>query len=149
MKTSVGALVLVWTQSLCAQHEGDADTSMATLNAIATTTTAKTSSASGSVQTINVGKSGLEFSPYTLNVAAGDKVEFHFFPGDHSVTQASSDNPCHPLSGSSFSSGFVTGSSNGSPPVFALIVNNTKFIWFFCGQVGHCQAGMVGVINPE
>lgn len=27
-------------------------------------------------------------------------------------------------------------------------MNDTKPIWYYCGQVGHCQAGMVGVINP-
>lgn len=118
MKTSFGALVLVWTQFVRAQYGGGGGTSMTTTTTSTTTTaataTAKTSSSSSAVQTINVGKSGLKFSPDTLNVAGGDKVEFHFFPGDHSVAQASFDNPCHPLSDSSFSSGFVTGSSNGS-----------------------------------
>ncbi|KAJ6131042.1 hypothetical protein N7523_001502 [Penicillium sp. IBT 18751x] len=149
MKTSIEAMVLVWTQVLRAQHEVGAGTSMASSTAIATTTTAKTSSASSSVQTINVGESGLEFSPDTLNVAAGNKVECHFLSGGRSVTQAFFDNLCHPLSDSSFSNGFVTGSSNGSPPVFTLIVNNTKSICFYCGQVGNCQAGMVGVINSD
>ncbi|KAJ5138059.1 hypothetical protein N7526_004292 [Penicillium atrosanguineum] len=136
MKTSFGAFVLMWTQLVSAQYGGGGETSMTTTTTAATT---KSSSSLSSVQTINVGKSGLKFSPDTLNVAAGDKVEFHFFPGDHSVTQASFDKPCRPLSDSSFSSG---------PPVFTLTVNDTKPIWFYCGQVGHCQAGMVGVINP-
>ncbi|KAJ5212681.1 Cupredoxin [Penicillium cinerascens] len=116
-----------------------------------TTTTAaatKSVSSSGSIQSINVGKAGLTFDPDTLNVAAGDKVEFHFFPGDHSVTQASFDNPCHPLNSSSFFSGFVAPSSGESSAVFTLTVNDTNPIWFYCGQTGHCQAGMVGVINP-
>jgi hypothetical protein len=32
--------------------------------------------------------------------------------------------------------------------VFTVMVNSTDPIWFYCGQVGHCQGGMVGVINP-
>jgi hypothetical protein len=31
---------------------------------------------------------------------------------------------------------------------FLLTINSTDPIYYYCGQVGHCQAGMVGVINP-
>jgi len=31
---------------------------------------------------------------------------------------------------------------------FTVTINDTNPIWYYCGQVGHCQAGMVGVINP-
>lgn len=71
-----------------------------------------TTSATG-VQTVTVGASGLTFSPDTLTVSPGGKVEFHFQPG-HSVTQSSFANPCHPLSDTSLSSGIVS-SSNGGP----------------------------------
>ncbi|RHZ62998.1 hypothetical protein CDV55_104021 [Aspergillus turcosus] len=85
---------------------------------------------------------------YTLSVSPGSKVEFHFFPGNHSVVQAAFSNPCHPLSQSSFFSGFVPATNGESSEVFTLTVNDTNPIWFYCGQIGHCQAGMVGVINP-
>jgi hypothetical protein len=32
-------------------------------------------------------------------------------------------------------------------PIFTLMVNDTKPIWFYCSQKPHCQKGMVGVIN--
>lgn len=32
--------------------------------------------------------------------------------------------------------------------VFTLTINDTNPIWLYCAQVGHCQAGMVAVINP-
>jgi uncharacterized cupredoxin-like copper-binding protein len=32
--------------------------------------------------------------------------------------------------------------------VFTVTVNDTNPIWFYCGVPTHCQAGMVGVINP-
>lgn len=32
-------------------------------------------------------------------------------------------------------------------PVYNVLVNDTKPIWIFCGQVNHCQKGMAMVIN--
>ncbi|KAH0536386.1 hypothetical protein FGG08_006736 [Glutinoglossum americanum] len=32
--------------------------------------------------------------------------------------------------------------------VFAVDINDTNPVWLYCAQVGHCQAGMVAVINP-
>jgi plastocyanin len=111
IKSSFYAFVLLWTHLANAQYGGGGETSMTTKTTAAATTSA---SASGSIQTVNVGKSGLTYDPDSLNVASGDKVEFHFFPGDHSVAQAAFDNPCHPLSSSSFFSGFVSPSSGES-----------------------------------
>lgn len=73
-----------------------------------------TTTSATAVQTITVGASGLSFSPDTLTVSPGGKVEFHFQSGNHSVAQASFANPCHPMSDTSFSSGFVSGSNGGS-----------------------------------
>ncbi|KAF3391104.1 hypothetical protein DPV78_011071 [Talaromyces pinophilus] len=106
-----------------------------------------TTTSATEVQTVTVGASGLTFSPDTLTVSPGGKVEFHFQPG-HSVTQASFANPCHPLSDTSISSGIVSGSNGGSSSIFTVTINDTNPIWYYCGQPGHCQAGMVGVINP-
>lgn len=33
-------------------------------------------------------------------------------------------------------------------PVFTVMINDTKPIWFYCATQKHCQAGMSGVINP-
>lgn len=116
-----------------------------TTTTAASSTTSTTSAASG-VHTVDVGEDGLAFNPSSLTVAMGDKVEFHFFPPDHSVVQGSFANPCQPSSGGFFSGFFPTTAE--SKTVFTVTVNNTDPIWFYCGVQGHCQAGMVGVINP-
>jgi plastocyanin len=82
-----------------------------------TNTTTASSTESGSAlratQSVDVGESGFTFSPDTIHVPAGGVVEFHFYPGDHSVAQAAFNNPCHPLSDTSFFSGFMASASNG------------------------------------
>lgn len=69
--------------------------------------TTSTTSATGSVHTIDVGKDGLSFSPSSLTVTPGDKVEFHFYPPAHSVAQSSFANPCEPISDGGFYSGLM------------------------------------------
>lgn len=85
-----------------AQYGNNAKSSTTTA---ASSTTSTTSAASG-VHTIDVGEDGLSFKPASLTVAPGDKVEFHFYPPDHSVVQASFANPCQPISSGGFFSGF-------------------------------------------
>lgn len=34
------------------------------------------------------------------------------------------------------------------PPKTVVTLNNTNPIWYYDGQIGHCQAGMVGITNP-
>lgn len=72
-----------------------------------------TTQSATAVQTVIVGASGLNFSPDTLTVSPGGKVEFHFQSGTHSVAQAAFANPCHSLSETSISSGFVSASGGG------------------------------------
>ncbi|GAQ04125.1 hypothetical protein ALT_1446 [Aspergillus lentulus] len=69
---------------------------------------------SGAVHTVDVGEHGFTFDPDTLSVSPGDKVEFHFYPGDHSVAQAAFSKPCHPLNQSSFFSGFIPATNGES-----------------------------------
>ncbi|KAJ5368868.1 uncharacterized protein N7496_008628 [Penicillium cataractarum] len=126
-----------------AQYGNQAKSSATTA---ASSTTSTTSAASG-IHTVDVGEDGLTFNPDSLTVSPGDKVEFHFYPPDHSVVQASFDNPCQPISSGGFFSGFFQ-TSQESKTVFTVTVNNTDPIWLYCGVQGHCQAGMVGVINP-
>jgi plastocyanin len=70
-------------------------------------------SASSATQTVDVGETGFVFNPDTIHVPSGGVVEFQFYPGDHSVAQAAFNNPCHPMSDTSFFSGFMASAKNG------------------------------------
>ncbi|KAB8278696.1 Cupredoxin [Aspergillus minisclerotigenes] len=130
------------------QLAGAQDSTATSNTSSSTTSTAMGTTRPSAVQTVDVGEHGFSFDPDTLKVAPGGKVEFHFYPGNHSVAQASFSKPCHPMNDSSFFSGFIAPTTGESDTVFSVTVNDTKPIWYYCGQVGHCQAGMVGVINP-
>ncbi|KFY02320.1 hypothetical protein O988_02212 [Pseudogymnoascus sp. VKM F-3808] len=117
-----------------------------------------TTSGSGTVHVVTVGATPLKFSPWNLTAAVGDQVEFHFYPTTHSVAQAAFDKPCEPSSDTAFFSGGVTTQALTSGKyrrqdasidmkIFTITVNDTKPIWYYCGFPGHCQGGMVGVIN--
>ncbi|KAL7938830.1 Cupredoxin [Trichoderma chlorosporum] len=108
-------------------------------------------SAASSLQVVTVGKDGaIQFSPDTLTAAVGDQVEFQFYGPSHSVVQASFDAPCAALSGGNgFFAGFNTNGNGPNPTSFTITVNDTKPIWFYCAFPGHCEAGMVGVINQS
>jgi plastocyanin len=77
-------------------------------------------SSSGAVHTVDIGEDGFTYNPDTVTAAAGDKVEFHFYPGDHSVVQAAFSSPCQPLNDSSVFSGFMLGTSDGSVSLQAI-----------------------------
>lgn len=145
MKVSFCTLALLCLPLVGAQNGGGNDS-----RDTPTTTASSTDSgsASSTTQSVDVGEDGFIFNPDTIHIPAGGVVEFHFYPGDHSVVQAAFDNPCHPMSDTSFFSGAIP-ATNDRKPVWSLTVNDTNPIWFYCGQVGHCQAGMVGVINPS
>lgn len=114
----------------------------------ASATSSSSSSASTStVHHVDVGEDGLTFTPASLKVPVGDKVEFHFYPRAHFVAQSTFENPCSPISKGGFFSGVIP-TSDKSDKVFTVTVNNTDPIWYYCGVAQHCQAGMVGVINP-
>ncbi|KAF7133704.1 hypothetical protein CNMCM5793_005002 [Aspergillus hiratsukae] len=146
-------LAISWLPLIYAQQYGPQTSNTETPSSTSSTTstsisTSTSTSATSAVHTVDVGENGLTFSPDTLSVSPGSKVEFHFFAGNHSVAQAAFSNPCHPLSQSSFFSGFVPATNGESSEVFTLTVNDTNPLWYYCGQIGHCEAGMVGVINP-
>lgn len=66
---------------------------------------------------------------------------------DHSVVQSSYEDPCTPIPGGSYS-GFVLAPSGAQgSQIFLLTINTTVPIYRCCGQTGHCQFGMVGVLN--
>ncbi|KAJ5485415.1 hypothetical protein N7539_005403 [Penicillium diatomitis] len=121
-------------------------------NGMTTATSSSSSSASapsgtGTVHRVDVGEDGLSFTPASLNVPVGDKIEFHFYPPAHLVAQSTFANPCSPIKQGGFYSGVVS-TSGKSETTFTVTVNNTDPIWYYCGVGQHCQAGMVGVINP-
>ncbi len=76
---------------------------------------------------------------------------------NHTITESSFDTPCKPLAANLTSatrpglkSGFVpvTGQEPFTP-VYNVLINDTKPIWIYCGQVNHCQKGMAMVINQN
>jgi len=98
---------------------------------------------------VKVGADGLTYTPSNIIADVGTQIEFDFFPKNHTVTQSSFKDPCHPLSGGGFFSGFVPTGDSPSSTTFTITVQNKSPIWFYCSQtVGtHCQKGMVGAIN--
>jgi len=98
---------------------------------------------------IAVGENGaLKFDPDSVTAAVGDTLEFHFYSGSggHSVVSSSFSTPCMPAT-DAFFSGYIPGSVSGDQ-TFVVTVNSTDPIWFYCSLATHCQAGMVGVVNP-
>jgi plastocyanin len=106
------------------------------------------SAAFAATHTVEVGDDGkFIFNPDTLTAAVGDSVIFEFYPGPHSVSQSTFDNPCQPSPGGIYSGFFMT-SSGLAKNVFEIEVTSTDPIWLYCSQIGHCNAGMAMVINP-
>ena len=154
--------VLIFPALNAAQDYGNSGNSGSKSSSAAAASGTPTSSASPGVHSVAVGQGGLTFSPNSLTAAVGDQVEFHFDSPTHSVAQGDFNNACQPLNSSSFWSGYPGNgvrnlhsefqptpllTATQSPP-FTITVNSTDPIWFYCTQVSHCQAGMVGVINP-
>ncbi|EPS45617.1 hypothetical protein H072_366 [Dactylellina haptotyla CBS 200.50] len=100
------------------------------------------STALGATFTVNVGQGGLVYSPATLSAQPGDTIQFDFKGGNHTVTQTSFGDPCNPIN-NGFNSGFASSSTS-----FSIVVKNKAALYYYCAAEGHCQAGMVGIINP-
>lgn len=84
-------------------------------------------------------------------------VQFQFLAGNHTATQSDFDHPCMPINMvnpsvqgifSSFQPVAASASKN-EVPVFTVMVNDTKPMWFFCSQGPHCEKGMAMVINEK
>lgn len=148
MYFSSSQFVLPFLPVALAQYGGGSG-SGTTSSAAAPPPASTASSSTPGVQTVMVGAdNALAYSPNTLTADPGSIIEFMFFPPVHTVVQSTFDSPCAPFSnGTGFYSGEFTTSSGSNANVFALTINNTDPIWFFCEVPGHCQAGMAGVIN--
>lgn len=130
--------------------------SKATIFTAATALAGLVSAQSTKVHIVQVSdKNGdLKFSPEELDAAVGDKVQFQFYPLDHSVARSNFANPCVPLDPatangtSGFFSGFMPVKQTDTfMPTFTIVVNDTAPIWYYCATGKHCEAGMAGVIN--
>ncbi|KAI0113774.1 Cupredoxin [Nemania sp. FL0031] len=124
----------------------DATVGTTTIAAGATGTVAGT----GATHTVQVGGSaGLAYSPPQVNAAVGDMVVFTFMSMNHTATQSTFDAPCDPMAGG-MDSGFMANPNNTVVPApqVAMQVMDTKPVWFYCRQTGHCGKGMVFSINP-
>lgn len=99
--------------------------------------------ASAATHQVEVGKGGLTYNPDTITADKGDIVEFHF-DSMHSVVAGDFENPCTPVTSGGFYSGVLP---MGDKSFFSITINDTDPIFFYCAIEGHCQGGMVGVIN--
>ncbi|KAJ2977665.1 hypothetical protein NQ176_g4242 [Zarea fungicola] len=91
---------------------------------------------------VDVGQSGLTYSPNNTIAQVGDDIEFHYYPLNHTVTQSSFAKPCVPLDGGFFSGFVPTSSDAAGKSTFTITVKDTTPIWFYCSQTkpaSHCQ----------
>jgi plastocyanin len=118
--------------------------------ASSSSTPAASATTSGSAPTISVGANGLVFSPDTVTAPVGSQVVFSFaaFSEGHSATQADFAAPCAPAAAANGTTPFNSGFVSQGGQTFVVTVASADPMWFYCGQVSHCQGGMVGVINP-
>jgi len=98
----------------------------------------------------------LKYTPDNLKADVGDKVQFQFIAGNHTVTQSTFDQPCQPISMNSNITGIFSGfqpaaasAAQGKIPVFTISITDTKPMWLYCSQARHCQGGMTMVINEN
>jgi plastocyanin len=115
-----------------------ASSSSAGSSAAATTT----STGSSATHTVQVGADGFVFTPDSVVAAVGEIVEFHYTGSNlHDVVQGPFSSPCSDLSTGIYS-GYVSTSD-----VFQVTINSTSPMWLYCSTLGHCQGGMVMVVN--
>ncbi|KAF9064185.1 hypothetical protein BDP27DRAFT_1367415 [Rhodocollybia butyracea] len=106
---------------------------------------------SQTTSTVTVGDDS-SFDPPTVSAGMDDIIDF-VFTGlkQHSVTESTLANPCQPREGG-FNSGLTSLSNStdsSDAPVWKLRITNASIpIYFFCTHSTHCNAGMVGAINP-
>lgn len=108
---------------------------------------------SATIIDVQVGESGLTYSPEAVAAVPGDQVVFHFHAKNHTATQSSFADPCGKKDGG-INSGFNPVSANQTDnfPTFTVTVNDTTPVWIYCAQdantpASHCGAGMVFAIN--
>ena len=90
----------------------------------------------------------ISYQPYALSAAIGDIVRFTFKQKNHTVTQTSFANVCHPLLDEYtqkpvVDSGFqpVAADQTSEFPTWNYTVTTTEPVWMYCRQTGHCGQG--------
>jgi len=104
-------------------------------------------------QQVIVGMNGtLTYNPSQMTVAQGGTVQFVFMSKNHTVYQSSFADPCTPLANGFQAPYFpIATDQTDNFPTITLQVTQTDPLWFYCAQTtgkNHCEAGMVGAINP-
>jgi len=56
---------------------------------------------------IQVGESGIKFTPQTVTASPGDRLVFHFYPQNHSVAMGDFAKACAPTTSGGFFSGYL------------------------------------------
>ncbi|KAL2887709.1 putative GPI-anchored cupredoxin [Ceratocystis lukuohia] len=93
---------------------------------------------------------GDTIEPANLVASVGDKVEFHFLPGVHSVVRSSYIDPCSSNGGFASTSVVTPNTQSQNAFAFVIEVKSMKPIWYYNGAGSACQSGVVGSINsPE
>ncbi|GFZ49236.1 hypothetical protein JCM24511_06986 [Saitozyma sp. JCM 24511] len=104
------------------------------------------SAALAATQTVVVGQNGTKtFTPNNIQASVGDIINFQFVAGNHTATQSTFAAPC---TAAGFKSGFKPANATNEA-TFSIMVNSTDPIWVYCGQTGHCEAGMVMAPRPR
>ncbi|GAA5820239.1 hypothetical protein JCM11251_005538 [Rhodosporidiobolus azoricus] len=85
----------------------------------------------------------LRMVPFNLIAKPGEKVEFVWNAGPHTVTQSSALTICN---ASKAEGAFKSGMQNAGFR-FDVEVKDDKPIWYYCTVNDHCLKGMFGVIN--
>jgi len=136
--------------ALAQNYGGGGSNNSPTSSSTTSKASSTTAAAANGVQTIVAGQGGnLAYSPNSVTAPVGSIVEFQFAGPGHTVTSAAFDSPCVGNSSSIFSGVIGSGgASNIASNTFQITINDTNPIWFYCAIPTHCQAGMVGVINP-
>ncbi|CAE6456431.1 unnamed protein product [Rhizoctonia solani] len=99
---------------------------------------------------VTVGAWGqLRYNPEFVHAKVGDYIEFEFHPKNHTVTESSFTKPCNAID-EGFRTGFIPVAEEDEHdlPTSKFEVTDEKPHWFYCGQIGHCPAGMVFAVNP-
>ncbi|KAJ6606455.1 hypothetical protein DFH09DRAFT_9341 [Mycena vulgaris] len=96
-----------------------------------------------------VGGTGvIAYTPNFVTANVGDVIQFTFKQKNHTITQSTLASPCSPMDGG-FDSGFIPVAADETDfPLAQLTVKDTKPIWVYCKQAGHCAQGMVFAVNP-